>query len=54
MTSTFITNTSGIPASSPQPTYVIALEWEGEQVRLIRDYRYVPYLVNELSLDKGE
>jgi RNA polymerase sigma factor (sigma-70 family) len=42
------------PASSPQPTYVIALEWEGEQVRLIRDYRYVPYLVNELSLDKGE
>lgn len=42
------------PASSAQPTYVIALEWEDDQVRLIRDYRYVPYLMRELALDKGD
>jgi RNA polymerase sigma-70 factor (ECF subfamily) len=39
------------PASSPQPAYVIALEWAGDRVRLIRDYRYVPYLVSELRLE---
>lgn len=39
------------PASSPSPTYVISLEWAGEQVRLIRDYRYVPYLMAELTLE---
>ncbi len=41
------------PASQTEPTYVIALEWEGEQVRLIRDYRYIPYLMNELMLERG-
>jgi len=39
------------PASSPRPTYIIALESDGARVSLIRDYRYVPYLVNELALD---
>lgn len=39
------------PGSSPEPTYVISLEWEGERVRLIRDYRYVPYLIDELELE---
>lgn len=38
------------PGSSPRPTYIIALEWDSHRVRLIRDYRYVPYLVNELAL----
>lgn len=42
------------PAASPRPSYVIALEWEGERVRLIRDYRYVPYLIDELPLERGE
>jgi RNA polymerase sigma-70 factor (ECF subfamily) len=42
------------PGSSPEPTYVIALEWENDQVRLIRDYRYVPYLVSELALEEAE
>jgi RNA polymerase sigma-70 factor (ECF subfamily) len=41
------------PAASDRPTYLITLEWEGDRVRLIRDYRYVTYLVNELDLDQG-
>jgi hypothetical protein len=39
------------PASSAPPTYAIALEWEGDEVKLIRDYRYVPYLVSVLVLE---
>lgn len=39
------------PATSPEPTYVMALEWDGELVRVIRDYRYVPYLVSELVFE---
>jgi RNA polymerase sigma-70 factor (ECF subfamily) len=39
------------PASSPRPAYVIALEWEGERVRLIRDWRYVPYLIEQLEVE---
>jgi RNA polymerase sigma factor (sigma-70 family) len=39
------------PASSPRPTYIIALESDGARVSLIRDYRYIPYLVDELALD---
>jgi RNA polymerase sigma-70 factor (ECF subfamily) len=40
------------PASSPRPTYIIALECDEHGVRLIRDYRYVPYLVNELVFEE--
>jgi RNA polymerase sigma factor (sigma-70 family) len=42
------------PASSPRPTYVIALESDGQAVSLIRDYRYVPYLVQELIIDEEQ
>jgi RNA polymerase sigma-70 factor (ECF subfamily) len=35
--------------SDARPIYLILLDWDGEQVALIRDYRYVPYLVNELE-----
>lgn len=41
------------PRSSPQPTYVITLGWDRGQVGLIRDYRYVPYLMSELKLEPG-
>jgi RNA polymerase sigma-70 factor (ECF subfamily) len=40
------------PASSPRPTYIIALECDERGVRLIRDYRYVPYLANELVFEE--
>jgi RNA polymerase sigma factor (sigma-70 family) len=32
-----------------RPAYVILLDWDGEQVALIRDYRYAPYVVQELE-----
>jgi RNA polymerase sigma-70 factor (ECF subfamily) len=31
-----------------RPTYFILLEWKGEQVSLIRDFRYVPYVTHDL------
>jgi RNA polymerase sigma-70 factor (ECF subfamily) len=42
------------PASGTEPRYVIALELEGDRVGLIRDWRYVPYLMSELSFESGE
>ena len=39
------------PASSEQPSYVIALEWEGDRVKLIRDWRYVDYLIASLEVE---
>jgi RNA polymerase sigma factor (sigma-70 family) len=32
-----------------QPAYVILLDFDGGQVSLIRDYRYVPYVAEELT-----
>jgi RNA polymerase sigma-70 factor (ECF subfamily) len=34
-----------------RPAYVILLEWAGDRVALIRDYRYVPYLADALSFE---
>jgi RNA polymerase sigma-70 factor (ECF subfamily) len=34
-----------------RPAYVILLEWAGDRVALIRDYRYVPYLADELAFE---
>jgi RNA polymerase sigma-70 factor (ECF subfamily) len=39
------------PASSREPQYLIALELDGDRVGLIRDWRYVPYLMGELSFE---
>ena len=36
-----------------QPSYVIALDFEGDQVALIRDWRYVRYLARELDFELG-
>lgn len=38
------------PSEGPNPIYVITLDWQDHQVGLIRDYRYVPYLVDELDV----
>jgi RNA polymerase sigma-70 factor (ECF subfamily) len=32
------------PASSRVPAYFVVLEWDGDRVALIRDFRYVPYI----------
>jgi RNA polymerase sigma-70 factor (ECF subfamily) len=41
------------PSSSTHPQYVIRIDWQGGGVRFIRDYRYVPYLMSELSFEPG-
>jgi RNA polymerase sigma-70 factor, ECF subfamily len=34
-----------------RPAYFILLEWRDDQVSLIRDFRYVPYIVREAELE---
>jgi RNA polymerase sigma-70 factor, ECF subfamily len=34
------------PASRATPSYFVLIEWDGEQVTLIRDFRYVPYIAD--------
>jgi RNA polymerase sigma-70 factor (ECF subfamily) len=38
------------PRSSEQPSYLVLIQWRGEQVALIRDFRYVPYIADEIRL----
>jgi RNA polymerase sigma-70 factor, ECF subfamily len=38
-------------AGSKTPEYIIALDFDGDRVGLIRDWRYVPYLMNELEFE---
>ena len=38
------------PASDARPGYIIALDWRDGRVQTIRDYRYVPYIVQEGEL----
>ncbi len=42
------------PAGSKAPEYIIALDFDGDRVGLIRDWRYVPYLMGELEFEAGE
>jgi RNA polymerase sigma-70 factor, ECF subfamily len=37
-----------MPASRAQPSTFVLLEWRGERVALIRDFRYVPYIADEV------
>ena len=44
-------------AAATRPAYVILIDVDGDQVSLIRDYRYIPYMADELSFhayDQGE
>jgi RNA polymerase sigma factor (sigma-70 family) len=38
------------PRASSRPRYFIELVWTGDRVSLIRDFRYVPYIADELEL----
>jgi RNA polymerase sigma-70 factor (ECF subfamily) len=38
-------------AGAAQPSYFVLLEWQGERVRSIRDYRYVTYIANEADVE---
>jgi len=39
---------------SSQPAYFVLLRWQGEQISLIRDYRYAPYVMRDAELTEGE
>ena len=34
------------------PSYVILLDWEAGQIRSIRDFRYVPYILDDAALER--
>jgi RNA polymerase sigma-70 factor, ECF subfamily len=40
------------PPASPTPAYYILLEWEGERISLIRDFRYVPYITTDAHFSR--
>jgi hypothetical protein len=39
------------PANSGRPAYLVVLESEADDIVCIRDWRYAPYLMNELSFE---
>jgi RNA polymerase sigma-70 factor (ECF subfamily) len=39
------------PSAAKRPEYIIALEGDSDQVRRIRDWRYVSYLMSELAFE---
>jgi RNA polymerase sigma factor (sigma-70 family) len=41
-------------AGAPAPSYVMLLEWDAGQVRSIRDFRYVPYILADAALGTPE
>jgi RNA polymerase sigma-70 factor (ECF subfamily) len=41
------------PRASLHPTAFALIEWRGERVTLIRDFRYVPYLADEVRLGRA-
>ena len=41
------------PRSSEHPSYFVLIEWSGERVTLIRDFRYVPYIADEIFLGRA-
>jgi RNA polymerase sigma-70 factor (ECF subfamily) len=41
------------PRASEAPSYLVLLGWRGEQVALIRDFRYVPYIADEIRLGRA-
>jgi RNA polymerase sigma factor (sigma-70 family) len=39
------------PAGATKPAYFILLDWDGERVAAIRDFRYVPYIALEAEYE---
>jgi len=39
-----------VPKDAARPKYFIHLDWDGDRVRCIRDFRYVDYIARELEL----
>jgi RNA polymerase sigma-70 factor (ECF subfamily) len=43
----------GVYGTRATPDYVISIDSDGDRVALIRDYRYVPYLMDQLDFEPG-
>lgn len=41
------------PRDSEQPSYLVLIQWRGDQVAVIRDFRYVPYIADEIRLGRA-
>lgn len=42
---------AAFPNGATTPEYFILLEWDGERVTAIRDFRYVPYIALEADYE---
>jgi hypothetical protein len=42
---------AAFPSGATTPAYFILLEWDGERVTAIRDFRYVPYIALEADYE---
>jgi RNA polymerase sigma-70 factor, ECF subfamily len=40
------------PRHASHPTNFVFIEWQGEKLSLIRDFRYVPYLADAIALEQ--
>ena len=40
-----------VSSDDPQPSYFVQLTFSNERVAAIRDFRYVPYIVREASIE---
>jgi RNA polymerase sigma factor (sigma-70 family) len=40
-----------LPAASPRPKYFILIEWSGDKVGVIRDFRYAPYVAESAAFE---
>ena len=41
------------PRASEHPSSFVLIEWRGDRVSLIRDFRYVPYIADEVRLGRA-
>jgi len=41
------------PRASEHPSYLVLIQWRGDQVAVIRDFRYVPYIADEIRLGRA-
>ena len=38
-------------ADADRPSYLILLEWRGEQISVIRDYHYTRYVIESTAIE---
>jgi RNA polymerase sigma-70 factor (ECF subfamily) len=41
------------PRHAPEPSNFVLIDWSGQEIQTIRDFRYVPYIANEVALHRA-